>query len=1333
MVRDVLDRGDADTSPKLSLTRTRAIRSMTPAKILIVEDDLIVARDIAQQLSRIGHVVVGTTARGEDAVRLALDTLPDLVLMDIRLDGDMDGIEAAQGIRDRAQVPVVYLTAYADDQTLHRARLTEPFGYILKPFEDSQLRTAIEMALYKHLAEKKLRQSERRYAVTLASIGDAVIATDERARVTFMNSVAESLTGFSQAEALALPLVDVFRIFNEQTGERAEDPAAKVLRLGTVVGLANHTVLRSRDGREIAIDDSGSPIVDDSGAIIGVVLVFRDVTQRRLAENAAALAHANARLELALRRSNIGVWEISPSEGDRLGARGHYANLWEQLGYEHPERFLDLDVSLNAVHAEDRARVEEALRVYLRGENPYLDVECRVQHENGSFRWLLARGATEYDGSGRPLSFLGSSVDITDRKQTELALLASERLFRTFVDHALDAFYLHDASGVILDMNRRACESLGYTRDELLGQTPLLYAIRTPEQIAEVLAWTGNEEVVSFESRHRRKDGSTFPVEIRLRRFVEGEKIFLVSMVRDTSERLRVEQALRESEERFRGTFDNAGVGIAHCELDGRYLRVNQKLCDILGYSREELLELNVRATIHPSQDLSETLAGIEALTKGEIDSYSLDRRMVSKSGDLVWGNVTVSRQAYLSGSATHTIQVTQDISERKRLEGELEHAKNAAEAANRAKDEFLANVSHEIRTPMNAILGMTELALDTQLDDNQRQSLKTVKSAAESLMGIIDDLLDFSKIEAGKLSLDVAEFRLRSTVGEILRALATRAHRKGLELVCTIQSDVPDALIGDSGRLRQVLINLVGNAIKFTTDGEVVVSVSVASTRVSDAELRFAIRDTGIGISPHKQTTIFQAFEQEDTSTTRKYGGTGLGLTIASRLVALMGGEISVVSERDRGSVFAFTANFGLQAQPFPPNNAEPPVLLRNMRVLIVDDNTVNRHILKEWLRGWQMEPTSVGDGLAAMDALWHAVNSGRPYPLVLLDARMPDTDGLTLAAKIRERAELSATRIILLTSGDRPGDLERFRELRVNAHLLKPVPEGELLDTIYAVMSRQDADSPLMRAQEPPARQSLPSAPLPRTLRVLVGEDNDFNAQLLKQLLLRKGHRVTLAKNGVDVLAQLRELSFDLLLLDLHMPEADGFRVIASIRAAEAGGAARLPVIALTARSRREDRQRCLAAGMDDFLVKPILPADLWSAIDRVLMTPVEAVPLPGRLLDPTALLAACGGDAVALERICGALRSGLPDDLAELEAARAAGDLVRLQRVAHRVGGVMSAFSTLAAATASELEDHAARGDLLAASEALARLKPMGDALVRLVERLSLDAVMQAGEGD
>src|SRR5207244_2518201 len=332
-------------------------------------------------------------------------------------------------------------------------------------------------------------------------------------------------------------------------------------------------------------------------------------------------------------------------------------------------------------------------------------------------------------------------------------------------------------------------------------------------------------------------------------------------------------------------------------------------------------------------------------------------------------------------------------------------------EAANRAKDEFLANVSHEIRTPMNAIFGMTELALDTPLTEDQRQCLKTVKSAADNLLGIINDLLDFSKIEAGKLELDPADFSLRAVVGDTLRALAVRAHKQGLELICQVQPDVPDALIGNAGRLRQVLLNLVGNAVKFTDEGEVVVGVEIQgdgpppAPGAGEVGLRFTVRDTGIGIPPDQQERIFRAFEQEDTSTTRKYGGTGLGLTIAARLGALMGGTITVDSAPGRGSTFALTARFGRQRHPPEPVPALPPVSLHNLPVLVVDDNDTNRHILAEWLRGWQMDATAVGDGMAAMDALWHRAANGRPYALVVLDARMPDAAGLAVAGMMRER----------------------------------------------------------------------------------------------------------------------------------------------------------------------------------------------------------------------------------------------------------------------------------------------------------------------------------------
>ena len=476
----------------------------------------------------------------------------------------------------------------------------------------------------------------------------------------------------------------------------------------------------------------------------------------------------------------------------------------------------------------------------------------------------------------------------------------------------------------------------------------------------------------------------------------------------------------------------------------------------------------------------------------------------------------------------------------------------------------------------MNAILGMTELTLDTPLAEDQRQYLKTVRSASDNLLGMLNDLLDFSKIEAGKLELDPADFSLRAALADTLRTLAMRAHKKGLELVSQVQPDVPDALIGDASRFRQVLLNLVGNAIKFTEVGEVVVRVEPDGGPVVDGEVgvRFAVSDTGIGIPPEKQQAIFRAFEQEDTSTTRKYGGTGLGLTIAARLAALMNGAIGVESRPGQGSTFTFTARFGRQEHPAQPAPVRPPVRLEGVHVLVVDDNATNRRILEEWLRGWRMDTVAAADGLAALDALWGAVAAGRPFDLVLLERAS--------ARHRRPVAGRQAPQAARAVGGaDHPADFRRpprrpgpGRELRLDAHLLKPVQPDELLEAIDRVMSRA-------RDEAPSARETAPAtAPTASPLHILVAEDNDFNALLLEQLLVRRGHRVRLASNGREALALAEAGAFDLMLLDVHMPELDGFQVVRAVRERERAAGGHLPVIALTARS-TERRPRALPGG--------------------------------------------------------------------------------------------------------------------------------------------------------
>lgn len=585
---------------------------------------------------------------------------------------------------------------------------------------------------------------------------------------------------------------------------------------------------------------------------------------------------------------------------------------------------------------------------------------------------------------------------------------------------------------------------------------------------------------------------------------------------------------------------------------------------------------------------------------------------------------------------------------------------------------------------------------LDTSLTESQRQCLATVKSAADNLLGLINELLDFAKIEAGKLELDNAPFALRQMLSDTLRALAVRAHRKGLELVSHVDDQVADALIGDAGRLRQILLNVVGNAIKFTTYGEVVVRVD--ALRDAPCRLRFTVCDTGIGIPPEKHETIFRAFEQEDCSTTRRYGGTGLGLTISMRLAQLMGGTIEVDSRPGHGSTFTILVD--LQRQIGAP--ASTSISLRDLKVLVVDDNATNRHILLEWLRGWRVEAVTAGDGISALDALWEAANEGNPYDLTLLDARMPDTDGITLAGTIRRRRELAATRIVLLTSGDRPGDWQRARELHVNAYMLKPVQQQELLEVIQRVMSEPREAAETTPSESARVREAAPARGAGEpSLRILVAEDNELNAQLLESLLVKRGHRVHLVGDGRQALERATTGAWDVLLLDIHMPELDGFQVAQAIRAHERGGVRRLPILALTARARADDHERCRAAGIDQCLIKPFAAEVLWAALRQAAPAPAAHAESP---LDEELLLAACGSDNDTLAALCQAFSENMPGQMSLLARLVRQRDLPAVRELAHKLCGIVAAFSSQAGTLAAQLEEAAAEGHATA-SEALA----------------------------
>jgi len=767
---------------------------------------------------------------------------------------------------------------------------------------------------------------------------------------------------------------------------------------------------------------------------------------------------------------------------------------------------------------------------------------------------------------------------------------------------------------------------------------------------------------------------------------------------------------LESSEERYRQLFERSLAGVYRTTLDGRILDCNDACARIFGYESPQDALSHIANNNYPNRAKREAFL---ARLREERAISGFEHCLQRKDGTPVWVLENATLLENKNGGDDIIEGTLIDITKRKAMEEELQKAKVAAESASQAKSDFLANMSHEIRTPMNGIIGMTELALDTLLSPDQREYLTMVKISADSLLTVINEILDFSKIEAGKFELEYIDFNFRDSLAQRMKTLAHRAHEKGLELAYQVNSDVPEILIGDPGRLGQVVINLVGNAIKFTEKGEVVVQVEAEALSDKDVRLHFSVHDTGIGIAREKQQLIFEAFAQADSSTTRRYGGTGLGLTISSRLVKMMGGRIWVESDGAKGSTFHFNARLERSQASLEPAAARQPSILGNIPVLVVDDNATNRRILKEALTNWGMLPTLAEGGSSALAALEQAKNSGKPFPLVLTDAHMPDMDGFGLAERIRQNGDFAGATIMMLTSGGQRGDAARCRELGMAAYLTKPISQSELLDSIMTALGSRTLDagkSPLI------TRHSIRESR--RHLRVLLAEDNLVNQQLAVRLLEKRGHAVEVAGNGREALTLLERNSFggfDLVLMDVQMPEMDGFEATAAIRKRETTTGGHLPIVAMTAHAMVGDRERCLEAGMDGYVAKPIQPSELFETIESlVASSPRDATASSGdspaaKVFDQAALLARVQGDTQLLQELLGLFKDESPRLIGEIRAALSAHDPKALEAAAHTLKGVVGNFAAdTAFQTALKLERQARGGELAGAELTLQELE-------------------------
>ncbi len=855
-------------------------------------------------------------------------------------------------------------------------------------------------------------------------------------------------------------------------------------------------------------------------------------------------------------------------------------------------------------------------------------------------------------------------VTLWRERDTRARLLSSEARFRELVEAAADVIFRTDAEGRFTYVNPAAEEALGLEEGELLGR-PFLDVVR-PDYRDQARRFYADQRTQGIPNTYcefpiQPRGGEELWVGQRVQLLTEdGRFAGLQAVARNITERKLLHEAIEREREQLRQVVAHAPVAMAMLDREGRHLAHSARW---LRYLRTEDPSVVGRTLEEVWPGMPEKYRAVFARALGGEVVSDPEDALVREDGTEVFLRWTLHPWRGADGSVAGVVLAAQSIDV-------LVRARQAALEASRLKSEFVANMSHEIRTPMNGVIGMTRLLLDTALTPEQREYADVIDQSGRALLEIINDILDFSKIEAGRIDIETVDFDLRRAVREVLGSFAEAAQAKGLELLCLIRHDVPNALLGDPGRLRQVLNNLVGNAVKFTEKGEVVLRVTPDPSAGDAAVVRFEVRDTGIGIDPELRSRLFQSFVQADGSASRRYGGTGLGLAISKRLVSLMGGTIDVESHPGRGSTFWFTVRFERQAPEAAPLPV-PPARLAGRRVLVVDDNATNRQILKQQLGYWGLRTTAVDTGPKALAALREAAAEGHPYDLAILDMKMPEMDGLALGRAIKEEPPLAAVRLILLTSFGQRGHGAEASRIGIAAYLTKPVDEADLYDCLVEVLG----EGPGKRAPHLVTRHTLRELRPPVAARVLVAEDNEVNQKVAARILEKLGYRVEVADDGREALEACARTRYDAVLMDGQMPGMDGYEVTRRIREREKDGE-RLPIIAMTASAMKGDRERCLEAGMDDYVSKPVTPESLEAALRRWVGAPAApaekaavASPAAGDLLDEAvvASLMSVDDDGTLMDEVVATFLKIAPVRLAAIRKA-AKGNAPQLERAAH-----------------------------------------------------------------